>query len=97
MLHALHPVPKPCTPLFLQPDPDRRVPPYHDLELVQELSRMMRASQRAAARAPRVAEESRKWLQWDEYMGLVRALKTECAGEVVWVLPLLPSSGLVFT
>lgn len=65
-----------------QPDPDRRIPAYHDVELVQELSRMMRTAQKASSRAPRVADESKKWLEWPEYLGLVRSLKAECAGEV---------------
>ena len=66
----------------MQPDPDCRIPPYHDIELVQELSRMMRTAQKASSRAPRVADESKKWLEWQEYLGLVRSLKAECAGRV---------------
>jgi hypothetical protein len=47
---------------------------------MQELATMMRTATQAAARAPLVADESKKWLQWDEFLGFVQALRAECAG-----------------
>jgi hypothetical protein len=41
---------------------------------------MMRTASKAAARAPLVADETKKWLQWDEFLGFVQALRAECAG-----------------
>lgn len=43
---------------------------------------MLKVASKAAAAAPPAADESRKWLQWDEYLGMVRALRAECAGGV---------------
>jgi hypothetical protein len=55
-------------------------PPYRDLEVVQELANMLRGANRVALTAPLVADESKKWLEWPEYLGLVAALRKECAG-----------------
>jgi hypothetical protein len=63
--------------LVLQPSAK---PPYRDLGVMQELAVMMRSAQKAAARAPLVADESKKWLQWEEFLVLVQALRAECAG-----------------
>jgi hypothetical protein len=55
-------------------------PPYRDLGVMQELAAMMRTATQAAARAPLVADDTKKWLQWDEFLGFVQALRAECAG-----------------
>jgi competence protein ComGF len=47
---------------------------------MQELAVMLRNAQQAAARAPLVADESKKWLQWDDFLCFVQALRAECAG-----------------
>ena len=41
---------------------------------------MLRGANRVALTAPLVADESKKWLEWPEYLGLVAALRRECAG-----------------
>eukprot|EP00879_Flechtneria_rotunda_P019576 GHRR01020568.1.p1 GENE.GHRR01020568.1~~GHRR01020568.1.p1 ORF type:complete len:296 (+),score=81.05 GHRR01020568.1:1616-2503(+) len=55
-------------------------PSYRDLGVVQELANMLRAAHKAADHAPLVCDESKKWLEWDEFLGLVQALRAECAG-----------------
>ena len=54
--------------------------PYTDLPVVRELRAMSRAATAASRRAPRVADERAKWLEWGEYLDLVAELRTECAG-----------------
>jgi hypothetical protein len=44
-----------------QPPIESKQRPYHDLEVVQELNAMQRAATKAAARAARVADDSKKW------------------------------------
>ncbi|KAF6259555.1 hypothetical protein COO60DRAFT_994648 [Scenedesmus sp. NREL 46B-D3] len=47
---------------------------------MQELASMLSTAQQAAARASLVADEFKKWLHWDEFLGFVQALHAECAG-----------------
>lgn len=63
-----------------QPTYGDKLPPYHDLDVVRELARLQRAANLAASKAPLVADESKKWLEWDEFLDVVRALRAECAG-----------------
>jgi hypothetical protein len=44
-----------------QPISNTKQRPYHDLEVVQELNAMQRAASKAADRAARVADDSKKW------------------------------------
>lgn len=64
----------------MQPTYGDKLPPYHDLDVVRELARLQRAANLAASKAPLVADESKKWLEWDEFLDVVRALRAECAG-----------------
>ena len=50
------------------------------MDVVRELARLQRAANLAASKAPLVADESKKWLEWDEFLDVVRALRAECAG-----------------
>jgi hypothetical protein len=48
---------------------------------MQELSALLKAANKAAAAAPMVADEGRKFMaSWAEYLDFVRALRAECAG-----------------
>jgi hypothetical protein len=48
--------------------------------LVRALKSLIGPAQRAAKRAPLLAEQRLKWLEWPEYLALVRGLRAECAG-----------------
>ncbi|WIA30518.1 hypothetical protein OEZ86_000602 [Tetradesmus obliquus] len=67
-----HDLAKPCA--------ETKLRPYHDLEVVQELNAMQRTASKAAGRAARVADDSKKWLEWPDYLKMVSALRAECAG-----------------
>lgn len=53
--------------------------PYSDLEVVRELRGLISAANKKAKVAPRVADEAAKWLDWPQYLNLVRELRRECA------------------
>lgn len=78
LVTASKPLPVWC---WLQPPSTTKSRPYHDLEVVQELNAMQRAASKAAAGAERVADESKKWLEWEDYLAMVQRLRAECAGE----------------
>jgi len=48
--------------------------------IVKELLRLQRNAKARAEVAPRAADESKKWLDWPQYLMLVECLKLECAG-----------------
>lgn len=53
--------------------------PYSDLTVVKELRTLIGTANKAYKVAPRVADETMKWLDWPEYLNLCRELKKECA------------------
>jgi hypothetical protein len=54
--------------------------PYSDLPVVKELRALINAANKSAKVAPRVADETLKWLDWPEYLKVVEELRKECAG-----------------
>lgn len=58
-----------------------RVAPYGDLPLMRALKALSAKAHRAAKRAPLVADERLKWLEWDEFLALTADLRADCAGE----------------
>ena len=54
--------------------------PYSDLDVIKELRALISKASKSAKVAPRVAEESLKWLDWPEYLKLVGELEKEVAG-----------------
>lgn len=52
--------------------------PYSDLEVVTELRAMSREAREAGKRAPSVADEAAKWLDWPDYLAVVEELRREC-------------------
>ena len=55
--------------------------PYQDLEVVSELRGMSREAREAGKRAPGVADEAAKWLDWPDFLAVVEELRRE-AGAV---------------
>jgi hypothetical protein len=53
--------------------------PYQDLPVVKELRSMVNSGRQARKVASRTSEESLKWLDWPQYLALVKELKRECA------------------
>ena len=51
--------------------------PYQDLEVVAELRGMSREAREAGKRAPGVADESVKWLDWPDFLAVVEELRRE--------------------
>ena len=58
-----------------------RARPYQDLPVIQELGRLMSLAEKGIRRAPPVADDSKKWLEWSEFLGVVRQLRAEVAGK----------------
>lgn len=59
---------------------------YADLDVVKELRALINSRRKASKVAPRVADEKVKWLNWDEYLMIVKELKKETGA-------LLPDGG----
>ena len=59
-----------------QRDVDR---PYARVPLVAQLRRLNKDAGRRASRASPVADVRKKWLSWDQYLGLVKRLEDEVA------------------
>jgi hypothetical protein len=53
--------------------------PYSDLDVVKELRALSSGARREGKTASRVSDESLKWLDWPEYLQVVRELRRECA------------------
>ncbi|KAI8466409.1 MAG: hypothetical protein J3K34DRAFT_433844 [Monoraphidium minutum] len=64
-----------------KPDPaNPRAAPYGDLPLMAALKQLVSKANKAGKKAPLVADERLKWLEWSEFLGLIRELKQDCAG-----------------
>lgn len=50
---------------------------YADLDLVKELRALINSRRKASKVAPRVADEKAKWLDWNEYLLIVKELRKE--------------------
>lgn len=55
--------------------------PYQDLPVIQELGRMLSLADKGVRRSAPVADDSKKWLEWGEFLQVVRQLKAEAAGQ----------------
>ncbi|CAL5226027.1 g8835 [Coccomyxa viridis] len=61
--------------------PDEGEKSYNDLLIVRELRKMSSLSKRGEKTAPRVSEEELKWLNWPDFVQVVKELRRECAGK----------------
>lgn len=62
-----------------QANPNRGDRPFQDIELITELRGMSKTAKKRAATAAFVADSSKKWLDWDEFLQVVHTLRDECA------------------
>ncbi|GBF97947.1 hypothetical protein Rsub_10620 [Raphidocelis subcapitata] len=64
-----------------KPNPSNtREAPYSDLPVMRALKTLVAKAHKAAKKAPLVADERLKWLEWSEFLALIRELREECAG-----------------
>lgn len=56
-------------------DPTYGEKSYHDIPAVRELRKLHRDANRRQSKSPRSSDEDQKWLSWEEYLGVVQALK----------------------
>jgi hypothetical protein len=54
---------------------------YADLGVIRELRGLSKDARAAGKRAPPAGDEAVKWLEWEDYLGLVGDLRKECAGK----------------
>jgi len=52
---------------------------YKDIEIIEELRELSNSISKRDKIAPRVADESKKWIDWNIYLAAVEQLKQECA------------------
>ena len=50
---------------------------FDDIPIIQELRKLHRDANKRQSVAPRSSDESRKWLPWSEFLGVIEALKAE--------------------
>ena len=55
---------------------------FGDIPVVRELRKLHRDANRRQILSPRSSEEDRKWLDWDEYLNVVRMLKDDLEEEI---------------
>eukprot|EP00877_Chromochloris_zofingiensis_P012617 jgi/Chrzof1/7609/Cz02g30040.t1 len=53
---------------------------YAQLPVMTALKQLVNDAFKAVKKAPLVSDESKKWLEWSEFLGVVRRLRAECAG-----------------
>lgn len=64
-----------------KPDPaNPRDAPYSDLPVMKALKNLVAKAHKASKKAPLVSDERLKWLEWSEFLALIRGLREECAG-----------------
>ena len=51
--------------------------PLDDLPIVKELRRLHRDAGHKAKKSQRSSDEGKKWLEWDEYLGVIELLKSD--------------------
>lgn len=54
---------------------------YAQLPVMTALKQLVNDAFKAVKKAPLVSDESKKWLEWSEFLGVVRRLRAECAGK----------------
>jgi len=63
-------------------DPAYGEKPFQDIPAVRELRKLHRDANRRQTHSPRSSNEDKKWLSWDEYLSVVKALKQELEAEI---------------
>ena len=63
-------------------DPAYGEKPFHDIPAVRELRKLHRDANRRQTHSPRSSDEDKKWLSWDEYLSVVKALREELEEEI---------------
>jgi hypothetical protein len=63
-------------------DPSYGEKSYSDLPIVRELRKLHRDANRRQVLSPRSSEEDRKWLEWKDYLQVVRLLKEDVEEEI---------------
>ena len=66
-------------------DPSYGEKSFGDIQAVRELRKLHRDANRRQVLSPRSSEEERKWLDWQEYLNVVKTLKEDVENEIrVW-------------
>ena len=55
---------------------------FQDIPAVRELRKLHRDANKRQTLSPRSSDEEKKWLSWDEYLVVVRALKEDLEGDI---------------
>ncbi len=63
-------------------DPSYGEKSFGDIPVVRELRKLHRDANRRQVLSPRSSEEDRKWLDWEEYLNVVRLLKEDLQEEI---------------
>lgn len=63
-------------------DPSYGEKSYSDIPIVRELRKLHRDANRRQVLSPRSSEEDRKWLEWKDYLQVVRLLKEDVEQEI---------------
>eukprot|EP00562_Extubocellulus_spinifer_P004138 CAMPEP_0178526086 /NCGR_PEP_ID=MMETSP0696-20121128/30538_1 /TAXON_ID=265572 /ORGANISM="Extubocellulus spinifer, Strain CCMP396" /LENGTH=712 /DNA_ID=CAMNT_0020157563 /DNA_START=85 /DNA_END=2223 /DNA_ORIENTATION=+ len=63
-------------------DPTYGEKSFHDIPAVRELRKLHRDANRRQMKSPRSSDEARKWISWNEYLGVVDALKKDVVDEL---------------
>ncbi len=63
-------------------DPSYGEKSFGDIQVVRELRKLHRDANRRQVLSPRSSEEDRKWLDWEEYLKVVKRLKEDLENEI---------------
>jgi len=55
---------------------------FHDIPVIRELRRLHRDANKRQSLSPRSSDEDLKWISWNEYLGVVEALKNDVLKEI---------------
>lgn len=55
---------------------------FQDIPVIRELRKLHREAERLRQIAPRSSDEQKKWITWDEYLGVIRAVREELLLEI---------------
>ena len=65
-----------------QADPSYGEKSFSDIQAVREIRKLHRDANRRQILSPRSSEEDKKWLDWDEYLGVIKAVKQDLEDEI---------------
>ena len=65
-----------------QADPSYGEKSFSDIQAVREIRKLHRDANRRQILSPRSSEEDKKWLDWDEYLGVIKAVKEDLQDEI---------------